>query len=75
MTYTLNKKVVTIEEFENVEVFGISVYVNDTMVMKVEDISSEKQFVECVLNKFIEYSVSIFHVIDVIEDEIFEHVG
>ena len=43
--------------------------------MKVENISSKMQFVEHILDKFIKYGVSVYHVIDVIEDEIFEHVG
>lgn len=75
MTYILNKKVITIEEFKNVEVFGITIFNNDSVIMKVEDISSKKQFVECILSKFIKYGVSIYHVIDIIEDEIFEYVG
>lgn len=75
MTYVLNKKTVTIEEFENVEVFGITIFNSDSIIMKVENISSKMQFVEHILDKFIKYGVSVYHVIDVIEDEIFEHVG
>lgn len=75
MTYALSSKIVTIEEFENVEVFGITIFNNDSMIMKVEDISSKRQFVEYILDKFIRYGVSVYHVIDVIEDEILEHVG
>ena len=75
MTYVLNKKTVTIEEFENVEVFGITIFNSDSIIMKVENISSKMQFVEHILDKFIKYGVSVYHVIDVIEDEILEHVG
>lgn len=75
MNYTLNRKIVTIEEFENVEVFGITIFKEGIIVKKIENISSEKSFVEFVLNKFIKYSVSMYHIIDVIEDEIFEYVG
>lgn len=75
MTYALSSKIVTIEEFENVEVFGITIFNNDSMIMKVEDISSKRQFVEYILDNFIRYGVSVYHVIDVIEDEILEHVG
>ena len=75
MTYALSSKIVTIEEFENVEVFGITIFNNDSMIMKVEDISSNRQFVEYILDNFIRYGVSVYHVIDVIEDEILEHVG
>lgn len=75
MTYALSSKIVTIEEFENVEVFGITIFNNDSMIMKVEDISSKRQFVEYILDKFIRYGVSVYLVIDVIEDEILEHVG
>ena len=75
MTYALSSKIVTIEDFENVEVFGITIFNNDSMIMKVEDISSKRQFVEYILDNFIRYGVSVYHVIDVIEDEILEHVG
>ena len=72
--YTLNKKTINIEEFNNAEVFGITVYKNDKIVFNVEDISPDKKFVETLIHKLIKYDVSIYHIIDVIEDELFTYV-
>lgn len=73
--YTLNRKTINIEEFNNAEVFGITVYKNEKVFLNIEDISPDKKFVENIIHKLIEYDVSIYHIIDVIEDEILEYIG
>lgn len=69
--YTLKSKTADIEEFENVEVFGIKAYKNDKVVFDIDDISPDKQFVENIIHKLTKYNVSVHHIMDVIEDELF----
>ncbi len=69
--YTLKSKTANIEEFENVEVFGIKAYKDDKVVFDIDDISPDKQFVENIIHKLTKYNVSVHHIMDVIEDELF----
>ncbi len=69
--YTLKSKTANIEEFENVEVFGIKAYKIDKVVFDIDDISPDKQFVENIIHKLTKYNVSVHHIMDVIEDELF----
>ena len=72
--YTLKSKITNIEEFENVEIFGIKAYKDEKVVFDIDDISPNKQFVENIIHKLIKYNVSIYHIIDVIEDELFTKI-
>lgn len=79
MEYALNSQIITIEEFENVRVYGITVSnkVSDkeNIIMKIENISPDKQFVEEIIRKFIIFDVSVYHIFDVIEDELYARIG
>lgn len=67
--YTVNNKTVSIEEFNNVEVYGITVCENEEIILDVEDISPDRNFVENIIHKLVEYDVAFCHIMDVIEDE------
>ena len=72
--YTLTRKITNIEEFKNVEIFGIKAYKNGKVVFDVDNISCDKLFVEDIIHKLINHNVSIHHILDVIEDELFAKV-
>lgn len=73
--YILNKKTISIEEFNNIEVFGITALENSKTILNIYDISSNKDFVEKIITKLKKYDVSFYHIIDIIEDEIFSYIG
>lgn len=73
VTYKLNRKKISIEEFENVDVFGITAIKNGKVVLNVEDISANELFVLEIMRKLAEYEVSLYHVMDVIEDEMYAY--
>ena len=72
--YTLTRKIINIEEFKNVEIFGIKAYKDDEIVFDVDNISPDKQFVESIIHKLIKHNVSVHHILDVIEDELFSKI-
>lgn len=75
MKYRINKKTISIEEFENIDVFGITAVENGEMFLNIEDISPNKKFVESIIHKLLIYNVSKHHIMDIIEDELFDHIG
>lgn len=71
VTYQLNRKKISIEEFENMDVFGITAVKNGEVILNVEDISANELFVLEIMRKLTEHEVSLYHVMDVIEDEMY----
>ena len=56
------------EEFKNVTVYGITLVINGCETGKIADISSEREFVEHIVNKLNSHDVSEVHFYDVVED-------
>ncbi len=66
----LNKTILNTEDFQNISSYGITIINRNDVVIEVKDISVNKEFVQSIINKIEENDVSIYHIMDIIEDEI-----
>ena len=66
----LNKTILNTEDFQNISSYGITIFNKSDIIIEVKDISVNKKFVQSIISKIEENDVSIYHIMDIIEDEI-----